>query len=251
MSRLPKTVKQGFHDVDMNEEVRHQRGTRFGHERPAALPSARLGLRVSDISSRANGGASRRSRLTAPLSCLDRSPSASCRQVSSFLRHTGLSHSVDLSDSALFSVLSSPVLRLCTWEATLSLAHPLLSALLDDLDDRLRRFVKHFHLDDAEYARKEEKEMADLEEEDRQTRLALRRTRRHYGEAELQDEEETEEVIQKRKADRAAMGAPKPELVLAILRLQALLLSHCVKPHLFNSTDVSRHTLCCIICEAA
>lgn len=148
-----------------------------------------------------------------------------------------------MTDDHLLSVLSAPALRVCTWESTLSLAHPLLSTLLDDLDDRLRRYVKHFHLDDAEYSRREEAEMADLEEEDRLTRLTLRRTRRQYGEALVQDAEEDEEVIQKRKVVRAAMGPPKTELVMAILRLQALLLSHCVKPHLFNSTDVSARIL--------
>lgn len=203
-------------------------------------------------------------------------------QVASFLALTRLEDCSSLSDDALLDVLSASHLRVCTWDSTLSLAHPRLSTLLDDLDERLRRFVRYYHLDDPDYTRKEDRELAELEEgpttdctaadehtraesdpekkahylthvflslpvrcplaEEAQARLTLRRTRALHGEALLQGDEESEETIQAKKKFKMNQPPPSQQLVLAILRLQALMLSHCVKPHLFNSTDVCDRT---------
>lgn len=84
--------------------------------------------------------------------------------MTAFLRDTNLADVNLLSDSDLLSRLQSPRLLICHWDSTLSLAHPRLSVLLDDLDERLRRFVRYHHLDDKEYSKKEDQELAELEE---------------------------------------------------------------------------------------
>jgi hypothetical protein len=90
--------------------------------------------------------------------------SPSLFQVANFLRLTRLTDSATMTDDELAAVLTAAHLRVCTWDSTLSLAHPKLSTLLDDLDDRLRRYVRYYHLDDADYTRKEEKEFVELED---------------------------------------------------------------------------------------
>ena len=77
---------------------------------------------------------------------------------------SGLDPLNSLSDSDLFLRLSSEQLRVASWASTLSLAHPKLTVLLDDFDERLRRYVRYYHLDDAEYTRKEDIELQELEE---------------------------------------------------------------------------------------
>lgn len=139
MSRLPP-VKIGEGDVDMNKEVskRTREERRRETERGAAL-----------------------TRLS--LDCCSALCLCFAVQVESFFRVTGLGDVSSLSDDDLFAVLSSPAVAVCRWDATLSLAHPRLASLLDDLDERLRRFVRYYQLDHPEYARKEEEELAEID----------------------------------------------------------------------------------------
>lgn len=79
-------------------------------------------------------------------------------QVSDFVSCTGLVNLSSVSDSDLESLLSHPRLRVCTWDSTLSLAHPTVCAVLDDFDERMERFVKFYKLHDPQVAAIEKRE---------------------------------------------------------------------------------------------
>jgi len=51
----------------------------------------------------------------------------------------------------------------CNWESTVSLAHPLVSAVLDDLDERLERFVRFRKLVDRQVEEGEKKEHEEMD----------------------------------------------------------------------------------------
>ena len=78
--------------------------------------------------------------------------SLSAAQVDHFVSCTGLVNLSSASDADLEALLSHPRLRVCTWDSTLSLAHPTVCAVLDDFDERMERFVKFYKLHDPQVA---------------------------------------------------------------------------------------------------
>ena len=68
-----------------------------------------------------------------------------------------------LTDAQLEALLSHPRLHVCGWDSSLSLAHPLVSAVLDDFDERLERYVRYHRLVDRDVVEAERKEHAEME----------------------------------------------------------------------------------------
>jgi hypothetical protein len=68
-----------------------------------------------------------------------------------------------MTDAEVEGVLSHPRLHVCGWDSSLSLSHPLVSAVLDDFDERLERYVRFHKLVDKQVEDTERKEHAEME----------------------------------------------------------------------------------------